>query len=84
MIAFYIAITIPFCTFVMRGFFLTVPWEIQEAARSMARAPGGLLADHDADGEGAACPSRPHPVHVDMERPLSSASCSASPRMSVR
>jgi ABC-type glycerol-3-phosphate transport system permease component len=32
MIAFYIAITIPFCTFVMRGFFLTVPWDIQEAA----------------------------------------------------
>ena len=32
MIAFYIAITIPFCTFVMRGFFLTVPWQIQEAA----------------------------------------------------
>ena len=28
----YIAICIPFCTFVMRGFFLTVPWEIQEAA----------------------------------------------------
>ena len=33
MIAFYIAICIPFCTFVMRGFFLTVPWEIQEAAQ---------------------------------------------------
>ncbi|MDR3473173.1 MAG: carbohydrate ABC transporter permease [Devosia sp.] len=32
MIAFYIAICIPFCTFVMRGFFMTVPWEIQEAA----------------------------------------------------
>ncbi len=32
MIAFYIAITIPFCVFVMRGFFLTVPWELQEAA----------------------------------------------------
>jgi multiple sugar transport system permease protein len=32
MIGFYIAITIPFCTFVMRGFFLTVPWQIQEAA----------------------------------------------------
>lgn len=32
MILFYIAICIPFCTFVMRGFFLTVPWEIQEAA----------------------------------------------------
>ena len=32
MISFYIAITIPFCTFVMRGFFLTVPWQIQEAA----------------------------------------------------
>lgn len=32
MIAFYTAITIPFCTFVMRGFFLTVPWQIQEAA----------------------------------------------------
>jgi ABC-type glycerol-3-phosphate transport system permease component len=32
LIACYIAICIPFCTFVMRGFFLTVPWEIQEAA----------------------------------------------------
>ena len=32
MIGFYVAITIPFCTFVMRGFFLTVPWQIQEAA----------------------------------------------------
>jgi len=32
MILFYITICIPFCTFVMRGFFLTVPWEIQEAA----------------------------------------------------
>jgi len=32
MIAFYIAIAIPFATFVMRGFFLTVPWELQEAA----------------------------------------------------
>lgn len=32
MIAFYIAITIPFATFVMRGFFLTVPWDIQEAS----------------------------------------------------
>ena len=58
MIAFYIAITIPFCTFVMRGFFLTVPWQIQEAAAldgasswqtfwrimfPMARAPAILL-----------------------------------------
>lgn len=32
MFSFYIAITIPFCVFVMRGFFLTVPWELQEAA----------------------------------------------------
>ncbi|HWJ73231.1 MAG TPA: carbohydrate ABC transporter permease [Kaistia sp.] len=31
-IAFYVAITIPFCMFVMRGFFLTVSWQIQEAA----------------------------------------------------
>jgi multiple sugar transport system permease protein len=31
-IAFYVAITIPFCVFVMRGFFLTVPWQVQEAA----------------------------------------------------
>jgi ABC-type glycerol-3-phosphate transport system permease component len=59
LIAFYIAICIPFCTFVMRGFFLTVPWEIQEAAAvdganswtifwkimfPMARAPMILLA----------------------------------------
>lgn len=32
MFGFYIAICIPFCLFVMRGFFLTVPWELQEAA----------------------------------------------------
>ncbi len=32
MLLFYIAICIPFCVFVMRGFFLTVPWELQEAA----------------------------------------------------
>jgi multiple sugar transport system permease protein len=59
MIAFYTAICIPFCVFVMRGFFLTVPWEIQEAASvdgasswtifwkimfPMARAPMILLA----------------------------------------
>lgn len=59
MILFYVAICIPFCTFVMRGFFLTVPWQIQEAAAldganswttfwrimmPMARAPIILLA----------------------------------------
>jgi len=58
LIAFYIAICIPFCVFVMRGFFLTVPWEVQEAAQvdgasswtifwhimfPMARAPVILL-----------------------------------------
>jgi multiple sugar transport system permease protein len=32
LIGFYIAIAIPFAIFVMRGFFLTVPWEYQEAA----------------------------------------------------
>ncbi len=32
LIGFYIAIAIPFAVFVMRGFFLTVPWELQEAA----------------------------------------------------
>lgn len=31
-VAFYVAITVPFCVFVMRGFFLTVPWQLQEAA----------------------------------------------------
>ena len=41
MIAFYIAICIPFCTFVMRGFFLTVPWEIQEAAAHRRRRARG-------------------------------------------
>jgi multiple sugar transport system permease protein len=59
LIGFYIAICIPFCTFVLRGFFLTVPWEIQEAAQvdgagswtvfwrimfPMARAPLILLS----------------------------------------
>ena len=29
----YVGICIPFSTFVLRGFFLTVPWEIQEAAK---------------------------------------------------
>jgi ABC-type glycerol-3-phosphate transport system permease component len=33
MILFYTAIAIPFCLFVMRAFFYTVPREIQEAAR---------------------------------------------------
>jgi multiple sugar transport system permease protein len=33
MILFYTAIAIPFCLFVMRGFFSTVPAELQEAAR---------------------------------------------------
>jgi ABC-type glycerol-3-phosphate transport system permease component len=33
MILFYTAITIPFCLFVMRGFFATIPRELQEAAR---------------------------------------------------
>ena len=39
LIAFYIAICIPFCTFVMRGFFLTVPWELQEAAQVDGAGP---------------------------------------------
>ena len=29
----YVGLCIPFSTFVLRGFFLTVPWEIQEAAK---------------------------------------------------
>jgi multiple sugar transport system permease protein len=33
MVLFYTAIAIPFCLFVMRGFFSTVPGELQEAAR---------------------------------------------------
>ncbi len=33
MVLFYTAIAIPFCLFVMRGFFSTIPWELQEAAR---------------------------------------------------
>lgn len=33
LIFFYIAICIPFCLFVLRNFFVTIPWEIQEAAR---------------------------------------------------
>jgi ABC-type glycerol-3-phosphate transport system permease component len=33
LILFYTAIAIPFCLFVMRGFFSTVPAELQEAAR---------------------------------------------------
>ena len=33
MLLFYIAICIPFCTFVMRGFFLGLPWDFQEAAK---------------------------------------------------
>jgi ABC-type glycerol-3-phosphate transport system permease component len=33
MILFYTAIAVPFCLFVMRGFFSTVPPELQEAAR---------------------------------------------------
>ncbi|WP_425148621.1 carbohydrate ABC transporter permease [Deinococcus sp.] len=33
MVLFYIAICIPFCTFVMRGFFVSLPWDFQEAAK---------------------------------------------------
>jgi multiple sugar transport system permease protein len=33
LILFYTAIAIPFCLFVMRGFFYTIPRELQEAAR---------------------------------------------------
>ncbi|GGO39115.1 carbohydrate ABC transporter permease [Deinococcus humi] len=33
MVLFYIAICIPFCTFVMRGFFVSMPWDFQEAAK---------------------------------------------------
>jgi ABC-type glycerol-3-phosphate transport system permease component len=33
MVCFYTAIAIPFCLFVLRGFFATVPRELQEAAR---------------------------------------------------
>ena len=33
LILLYVAICIPFATFVLRGFFLTVPWELQEAAK---------------------------------------------------
>jgi len=33
MLLFYAAISVPFCLFVMRGFFATVPAELQEAAR---------------------------------------------------
>ena len=29
----YVGLCIPFSTFVLRGFFITVPWEIQEAAK---------------------------------------------------
>ena len=29
----YVGLCIPFSTFILRGFFLTVPWEIQEAAK---------------------------------------------------
>lgn len=29
----YVGLCIPFATFILRGFFLTVPWEIQEAAK---------------------------------------------------
>ncbi len=33
LILLYAAICIPFATFVLRGFFLTVPWELQDAAK---------------------------------------------------
>ena len=40
---FYIAICIPFCVFVMRGFFLTVPWELQEAAELDGASSWGIF-----------------------------------------
>ena len=33
LLLFYVAICIPFCTFVMRGFFVSLPWDFQEAAK---------------------------------------------------
>ena len=33
LILMYVSICIPFATFVLRGFFLTVPWELQELAK---------------------------------------------------
>ena len=43
MILFYTAIAIPFCLFVMRGFFATIPREQQEAARLDGSGDLGIL-----------------------------------------
>lgn len=43
MTLFYIAICIPFCVFVMRGFFLTVSWELQEAAQLDGASSWGIF-----------------------------------------
>lgn len=43
MVCFYIAITIPFCLFVMQSFFLTVPRDIQEAGRLDGCRDFGIL-----------------------------------------
>lgn len=43
MICFYVAICIPFCLFVMRAFFTTVPMEIQEAGRLDGCSDFGIL-----------------------------------------
>ena len=87
MIAFYIAITIPFCTFVMRGFFLTVPWQIQEAAAldgasswqtfwrimfPMARAPLILLVLITRGAHSGRCGALVAPLtRLRGDRPLS-------------
>ncbi|MBO0810849.1 MAG: carbohydrate ABC transporter permease [Microlunatus sp.] len=43
MICFYTAISIPFCLLVMRGFFATIPGELQDAARVDGSGDFGIL-----------------------------------------
>ncbi len=70
MLIFYTAISVPFCTLVLRGFYSTVPNELREAAlvEGAARVPDPALClcpPVRVGGPGAF----PFPVHLDLERP---------------
>ena len=70
MLIFYTAISVPFCTLVLRGFYSTVPNELREAALSGrgARVPDPALClcpPVRVGGPGAF----PFPIHLDLERP---------------
>ena len=70
MALFYTSIAIPFCLFVMHGFFSTIPQEVQDAARLDGASDFRIywrIFMPLAWGPIAVAPALP--VHVDLERP---------------